>query len=196
MQIFATLLLIAATNAVPKVNAGVVIEQSAIGLVGAVVVGFLAGEIGWVAAPELEGEPFPNRLKLRTAIAASYGLGIPAGAALGVHLSGLVVGRHSAFWPKWAGAEVGALAGDGIGLVILSYTNADTVNYSPYYVDRPLEIVAAALPVVLAIGGSFAGDFVATRLGWADAFTEPPVHLGLNMIEGRPALYCGVRFRF
>lgn len=184
-------------SAVPGSRAGAIIEQSAVGLIGAVTCGFVAGEIGWVAGREDTTQPYPLNLlpKQRVAVPAAYLAGVPAGAALGVHLSGLVVGRPSAFWPKWVGAELGAAAAGGLSLAILSRTNADTVNYDPYTVDRPMEVVAAALPVAASVAGAFAGEALAAKLGWAAA-DVPPIELGFAPARRGFVFTCGLRLNF
>lgn len=194
------LVLLASVNmsAVPGPRAGAVVEQSAIGLMGAAVCGFVAGELAWIAGREDTTQTYPLNLvpKQRLAVPSAYLAGVPAGAALGVHLSGLVVGRTSAYWPKWVGAELATLAAGGVSLLILSQTNADTVNYDPYLVDRPMEVLAAVLPVAASVAGAFAGEALAARLGWAAAGNTPVLELGLAPAQKGLALACGFRLSF
>ena len=182
------------TGAAPGSNAGPVpeddtcarkgtggaIEQAAVGLMGAAAAGFLTGELAWIAAPEITDttEEYPLRTKQHAALALAYGAGVPFGSALGVHVSGIAMGKKTPFWPKWVGAELAALAAGGVSLLIVSQTEEDTTQYNPYLVDRPVEVLAAALPVAAGVGGAFLGAALAHRLGLAEEGV-PPVRMGL-----------------
>ena len=180
----------------PKGACGV-IEQAAIGLMGAVAVGFVTGELAWIAAPKITDttEEYPLRTKQRAAVALAYGAGVPFGSALGVHVSGLAMGKKTPFWPKWVGAELGTLAAGGISLLIVSQTDEDTTQYNPYLVDRPVEVLAAALPVAAGVGGAFLGSALAHRLGWADRGV-PPVRIGLYPAGDEFTVCAGILLSF
>ncbi|MEA3311759.1 MAG: hypothetical protein U9Q76_06030 [candidate division WOR-3 bacterium] len=174
-----------------------VIEQAAIGLMGAAAAGFLAGELAWIAAPKITDttEEYPLRTKQRAAVASAYGVGVPFGSALGVHVSGIVLGKKTPFWPKWVGAELAALAAGGVSLLIVSQTDEDTTQYNPYLVDRPVEVLAAALPVAAGVGGAFLGSALAHRLGWAGRGV-PPVRIGFYPAGDEFAVCAGVLLNF
>jgi len=162
---------------------GEVIEQAAMGAAFAVACGFVAGEAAWVIAPEFPDEEDPYRVALPAALAGAYGVGVPFGSALGVHLSGLVMDKNSPLWPKWAGAEIAALAAGGICYLITS--NTEEV--------LPLAF-AYSFPVVAGIGGAFAGEAISHKLGWTDA--SLPIKIGLYPAGDELAVWCGIRFNF
>lgn len=197
MGSFVSLMLLASfsVSAVPRVDTGALIEQAVIGLMCAAAAGFLTGELAWIAAPEISDTTYPLRTKQRAAVAAAYSVGVPFGSALGVHVSGLAMGRKTPFWPKWVGAELGVLAAGGISLLILSKTKADTAEYNPHLVDRPLEVLAAALPVVAGVSGAFLGSWLAHKLGWAGAGV-PPVRIGLYPAGDGFAVSCKLCLSF
>ncbi|TKJ42999.1 hypothetical protein CEE36_05805 [candidate division TA06 bacterium B3_TA06] len=199
MGSFVSLMLLASFSvcAVPRVDTGALIEQAVIGLMGAAAAGFLTGELAWIAAPEISDttEEYPLRTKQRAAVAAAYSVGVPFGSALGVHVSGLAMGRKTPFWPKWVGAELGALAAGGISLLILSQTKADTAEYNPHLVDRPVEVLAAALPVAAGVSGAFLGSWLAHKLGWAEGGV-PPVRIGLYPAGDGFAVSCKLCLSF
>jgi hypothetical protein len=170
--------------AAAKPQVGEVIEQATIGAAGAVLCGFVAGEIAWIAAPEFPDEEDPYRVSLPWALGTGYGVGVPFGSALGVHLAGLVIGEESAFWPKWAGAQITTLAAGGVSYLILSNTEETLPS-----------AIAYSFPIVAGIGGAFAGEAIGRRLGWAAA-EPPPFRIGLEPQEGHLALSCAVLFRF
>jgi uncharacterized membrane protein YeaQ/YmgE (transglycosylase-associated protein family) len=213
MQGFASLILLVSftTGAAAGGNAGPVpeddtcarkgtcgaIEQAAVGLMGAAAAGFLTGELAWIAAPEITDttEEYPLLTKQRAALALAYGAGVPFGSALGVHVSGIVVGNPTPFWPKWVGAELGTLAAAGVSLLIVSQTEEDTTQYNPYLVDRPVEVLAAALPVAAGVGGAFLGAALAHRLGWTEGGV-PPVRMGLYPAGEGFAVCAGILLSF
>jgi len=197
-SVVSVILLVSFTaGAAPRANAGEVVEQAAVGLMGAAAAGFLAGELAWIAAPKITDttEEYPLRTKQRAAVASAYGAGVPFGSALGVHVSGLAMGKKTPFWPKWVGAELAALAAGGVSLLIVSQTDEDTTQYNPYLVDRPVEVLAAALPVAAGVGGAFLGAALAHRLGWADRGV-PPVRIGLYPAGDEFAVCAGILLSF
>jgi hypothetical protein len=162
---------------------GPAIEQATIGAAGAIACGFVAGEIAWIAAPEFPNEEDPYRVSLPLALGAGYGVGVPLGSALGVHLAGRVMGEESAFWPKWAGSQIATLAAGALSYLILSNTEETLPS-----------AIAYSFPIAAGIGGAFAGEAVSRRLGWAAA--EQPIRIGLEPQEGHLALSCALLFRF
>lgn len=181
------LILLAAgsVNDSARSGAGEVIEQATVGLMFGVLTGFVAGEVGWIAAPEFPDEEDPYRVSLPVALTSAYVAGLPFGSALGVHLAGKVTGNESAFWPKWIGAEAGALIGGGVTYLILNNTD-DTLS----------SVVAYSLPLVTSLGGCFAGSWAAQRLGWADNGTDPPFEVGLISNQDHLGIRVGLNIRF
>lgn len=180
--IFIVWIVLIPAAAMPQV--GEVIEQATIGAAGAVLCGFVAGEIAWIAAPEFPDEEDPYRVSLPWAVGVGYGVGVPFGSALGVHLAERVIGGESAFWPKWAGAQITTLAAGGVSYLILSNTEETLPS-----------VIAYSFPIVAGIGGAFAGEAICRRLGWAA--TEPPtVRIGLQPQEGHLNLSCAFIIRF
>jgi len=170
--------------AVLRANTGVAIEKAVVGGAGAVLFGFVAGELTWIAAPEFPGEEDPYRVSLPAALAAAYGAGVPFGAALGVHLAERAVGQASPLWTKWMGAELAVLA-VGAGSCLLLETT-----------DEPLPVATAyALPIAAGVGGSFAGAALAERLGWTHV-QESPFRIGLDLFPRNRALSCQVKLSF
>lgn len=211
-SVVSVILLVSFTaSGVPRANAGSVpendtcapkgacgvIEQAAVGLMGAAAAGFLAGELAWLAAPEISDTTatYPLLTKQRAAVAVAYGAGVPFGSALGVHISGLVLGKKTPFWPKWVGAELAALAAGGVSLLIVSQTTEDTTQYDPHLADRPVEVLAAALPVAAGVGGAFLGSWLAHKLGRAEGGV-PPVRIGLYPAGDGFAVCAGVLLSF
>lgn len=180
--IFIVWIVLIPAAAMPQV--GEVIEQATIGVAGAVLCGFVTGEIAWIAAPEFPDEEDPYRVSLPWAVGVGYSVGVPFGSALGVHLAGLVIGEESAFWPKWAVAQIATLAAGGLSYLILSNTEETLPS-----------AIAYSFPIVAGVGGAFAGEAIGQRLGWAVA-EPPPVRIGLQPQEGHLTLSCAVLFRF
>lgn len=170
---------------------GEVVEQASVGAMFSVLFGFVSGEIAWVAAPQFDDEEDPYRVELPAALTAGYGIGVPLGAALGVHLGSLTTSQPSCLWARWAGAEIGSLTGAGLSLLILSGSPADTTPL----IDSPAEIVAAALPIALGVGGAFAGDALVRRFGWVNEDSSR-IRFGVRFIEDGAGIYCGIRYRF
>jgi hypothetical protein len=175
------IVLIPAAAARPQV--GEVIEQATIGTAGAVVCGFVIGEIAWIAAPEFPDEGDPYRVSLPWALGTGYGVGVPFGSALGVHLAGLVTGDESAFWPKWAGSQIATLAAGALSYLILSNTEKTIPS-----------AIAYSFPIAAGVGGAFAGEAISRRFGWAAV--EPPVRIGLEPQDGHLSVCCAFLLRF
>lgn len=180
--VLALLILIPVAAAMPQV--GPVIEQATIGAAGAVLSGFVAGEIAWIAAPEFPDEEDPYRVSLPWAVGVGYSVGVPFGSALGVHLAGRVIEDESAFWPKWVGAEIATLAAGGVSYLILSNTEETLPS-----------AIAYSFPIVAGVGGAFAGEAISRRLGWTAA-EPPPIRIGLQPQEGHLSFYCAFFLRF
>ncbi|MBD3284854.1 hypothetical protein GF359_00725 [candidate division WOR-3 bacterium] len=143
---------------------GSTVEKASVGVMFSVLTGFITGQLAWVASPKYEEGEEPYRVKLPAALAACYGVGVPLGASLGVHLASFTTEEESSFWARWAGAEIAGLAGSGISMLLVSI-KTDTTEFA----DTPLEAVAAGLPIAFGVGGAFLGDRLARRWGLADS---------------------------
>ncbi len=188
---------------------GQAVEETVVSAMFAVASGFIAGEIGWVAAPKVPDTNYksPNyldtvyRYKFPAAVGSAYGLGLPAGAALGLHLAEGLAGERTSFWSKWLGAEAGTVATCGISYLLLLLLDGDKTDSSAgvfdksLYADTPLEKVASLLPLLGAVGGAFAGKAIAPRLGMSQT-GPPPIEIGLGTLNNRPAFTIGLRLRF
>lgn len=205
ISLYLSLILANAEPSMPSA-AGLIVEEAAVSSMFAVACGFVAGELGWVAAPLYPYEDYRDphssdsvyKYKFPAAVGSCYGLGLPFGAALGVHLAGLVRGDASPIWSKWIGAQAGALTMEGVSLLLLlaDGDKSDSLQYDLYVkADTPLEQLAAVLPLVGAVTGAIAGKVVAEKLNLS-ATPLVPIEVGLVPFEGRPALYLGLKYNF
>jgi len=169
---------------------GATVEQVSVGIMFSVLSGFIAGQIVWVAAPQFDEEEDPYRVELPAALAVGYGIGVPFGAALGVHLASLTTSKESTFWARWVGAEIATLVGSGTSLLLVSL-KSDTTAIA----DTPLEVAAAGIPIVFGVGGALAGDALARKLGWADS-SSPDVWISLKPKPEGSEISLGIRIPF
>ncbi len=203
------LLLCVATPLLPQSSGfGIAVEETFVSAMFSVATGFITGELGWVAAPKVADTNTKSPYYLDTvyqhkfpaAVGSAYGLGLPFGAALGLHLAEGGYGEHTSLWSKWLGAEAGALVTCGISYLLLRLDGDRTdssagVIDKALFADTPLEKVASLLPLVGAVGGAFAGRAVAPRLGLS-ARTPPPLEIGLGSVNNQPAFSCRLRLAF
>lgn len=187
---------------------GTGVEETVVSAMFSVVTGFITGELGWVAAPKVADTNTKSPYYLDTvyqhkfpaAVGSAYGLGLPFGAALGLHLAEGGYGEHTSLWSKWLGAEAGALVTCGVSYLLLRL-DGDRTDSSAGVIDKalladtPLEKIASLLPLAGAVGGAFAGRAVAPALGLS-ANIPPPVEIGLGSVNNQPAFSCRLRLAF
>jgi hypothetical protein len=187
---------------------GQAVEETVVSAMFGVATGFVTGELGWVAAPKVADtnlkSPYyldtVNQYKFPAAVGSAYGLGLPFGAALGLHLAEGGFGEHTSLWSKWLGAEAGTLLTSGLSYLLLRLDGDRTDSSAGVidrgiYADTPLEKIASLLPLAGAIGGAFAGRAIAPRLGLSQT-SPPPFEVGLSTAKNHLALACALRIRF